>query len=354
MTRHGIAGRSGHGVPRPWKSAASAAGAGQSIRGLARLSEPFVPQGLFSTTVPRVVRRLPGEIREADTPRLDGSIPGAEHPNHDAMQEEPSPMPSSSLFDLSGKVAIVTGGSRGIGRAICERMAEHGAKVVVSSRKLDACQAVVDAIKTKGGEAVAVACNIGRKEELQRLADDTIGRWGGVDILVCNAAINPHFGPAMTMPDEIFDKMMATNVKSNLWLSHMCIPSMEQRGGGAIVIISSIGGYRGSVKLGAYAITKAADLQLARNLAVEWGPKNIRVNCIAPGLIRTDFARALWEDPVNYRKRTRDTPLQRIGEPDEIAGAAVFLASPAGSFTTGQSIVIDGGVLAGAPAVAEE
>jgi NAD(P)-dependent dehydrogenase (short-subunit alcohol dehydrogenase family) len=263
-------------------------------------------------------------------------------------------MPGPSLFDLSGKVAIVTGGSRGIGRAIAERLAEHGAKVVVSSRKLDACQAVVDGIKAKGGEAFAFACNIGRKPELQALADETLKRYGGVDILICNAAINPHFGPAMGIPDEIFDKMMATNVKSNMWLSHMCIPSMEERGGGAIIIVSSIGGYRGSTNLGAYAITKAADLQLARNLACEWGPKNVRVNCIAPGLIRTDFARALWEDPVNYKKRTRDTPLKRIGEPDEIAGAAVFLASPAGSFMTGQSIVIDGGVLAGSPPNAED
>lgn len=263
-------------------------------------------------------------------------------------------MPSSSLFDLSGKVAVVTGGSRGIGRAICERMAEHGARVVVSSRKLDACQVVVDAIKAKGGEAVAVACNIGRKPELQAMVDRTLEAYGGVDILVCNAAINPHFGPAMGIPDDVFDKMMATNVKSNMWLSHMCIPSMEARGGGAIVIVSSIGGYRGSVNLGAYAITKAADLQLARNLAVEWGPKNIRVNCIAPGLVRTDFARALWEDPVNYKKRTRETPLKRIGEPDEIAGAAIYLASPAGSFMTGQSIVVDGGVLAGQPAGAED
>jgi len=263
-------------------------------------------------------------------------------------------MPAPALFDLTGKVAIVTGGSRGIGRAICERLAEHGAKVVVSSRKLDACQVVVDGIVAKGGTAMAVACNIGRKPELQALVDAATAEWGGVDILVANAAINPHFGPAMDIPDEIFDKMMGTNVKSNMWLSHMVIPSMKARGGGAIVIISSIGGFKGSVKLGAYAITKAADLQLARNLACEWGPDNIRVNCIAPGLVRTDFARALWEDPVNYKKRTRDTPLKRIGEPDEIAGAAVFLASPAGSFMTGQSMVIDGGVLCGAPANAED
>ncbi|HYZ32791.1 MAG TPA: SDR family oxidoreductase [Crenalkalicoccus sp.] len=263
-------------------------------------------------------------------------------------------MPSSSLFDLTGKVAIVTGASRGIGRAIAERMAEHGAKVVISSRKLDACQAVVEAIQARGGEAFAQACNIGRKEELQALVDATLARWGGVDVLVCNAAINPYFGPGAGIPDEVFDKMMATNVKSNMWLAHMCVPSMRSRGGGAIIIISSIGGYRGSTHLGAYAITKAADLQLARNLAVEWGPANIRVNCISPGLVRTEFARALWENPEIYRKRTRDTPLKRIGEPDEIAGAAVFLAAPAGSFMTGQSIVIDGGVLAGSPVVPDE
>jgi len=263
-------------------------------------------------------------------------------------------MRGSELFDLSGHVAVVTGGSRGIGRAIAERMAEHGAKVVVSSRKLDACQIVVDAIAAKGGEAVAVACNIGRKPELEALVAATTERWGGVDTLVCNAAINPHFGPMTTLPDDVFDKMMSTNVKSNLWLSQMCAPSMAARGGGSIVIISSIGGYRGSTKLGVYAITKAADIQLARNLAVEWGPQNIRVNCIAPGLIRTDFARALWEDAVNLRKRTRDTPLLRIGEPDEIAGCAVMLAGPAGRFLTGQSIVIDGGVLCGSPGVEKE
>jgi len=258
-----------------------------------------------------------------------------------------------TLFDLTGKTAIVTGASRGIGRAIAERLAEHGAQVVISSRKLDACQEVADAIAAKGGQAIALACNIGRKPECQALIDGTLAQWGKIDILVCNAAINPHFGPAMTMPDEIFDKIMASNIKSNLWLSHMVIPGMAERGGGAIIIVSSIGGFRGSPVLGAYAISKAADMQLVRNLAVEWGQKNIRANAIAPGLIRTDFARALWENPDIYRKRTRDTPLQRIGEPDEIAGAAVFLASPAAGFMTGQTIVIDGGVLAGTPMPAD-
>ncbi|WP_419897327.1 SDR family NAD(P)-dependent oxidoreductase [Roseomonas sp. USHLN139] len=259
-----------------------------------------------------------------------------------------------SLFDLTGMVAIVTGASRGIGRAIAERMAQQGAKVVVSSRKIDACQEVVDGIVARGGEAIAVACNIGRKPELQALVDATLAKWGRIDSLVCNAAINPHFGPAIDMPDEAFDKIMASNVKSNLWLAHMALPGMAAQGGGSVIIVSSIGGLRGSPVLGGYGISKAADMQLARNLAVEWGPRNIRANCIAPGLVRTDFARALWENPEIYRKRTRDTPLQRIGEPDEIAGAAVFLASRAGSFMTGQTIVIDGGIMAGPPMVGED
>jgi NAD(P)-dependent dehydrogenase (short-subunit alcohol dehydrogenase family) len=255
----------------------------------------------------------------------------------------------SSLFDLDGKTAIVTGASRGIGRAIAERMAEHGAKVVVSSRKLDACQQVVDAIRAKGGEAMAVACNIGRKPDCTALVEATRAAWNSIDVLVCNAAINPYFGPAAGIEDEVFDKIMSSNIKSNLWLSNMVIPGMAERGGGAIIIVSSIGGFRGSPVLGAYAISKAADMQLARNIAIEWGHKNIRANAIAPGLVRTDFARALWENPEIYRKRTRDTALKRIGEPDEIAGAAIFLASPAGSFMTGQTITIDGGVCAGTP-----
>ncbi len=254
----------------------------------------------------------------------------------------------SSLFDLTGKVAIVTGSTKGIGLAIATRMAEHGATVVISSRKPDACEAVAAGIRAKAGKAVVIPCHIGRKQELQALVDGTVAECGGIDILVENAAVNPYLGPSAAMPDEAFDRVMGSNVRSNVWLANMAIPHMTARGGGAVIIISSIGGLRGSAQLGAYAISKAADMQLARNIAVEWGPKNIRANAIAPGLVRTDFARALWEDPALYRKRTRDTPLQRIGEPDEIAGAAVFLASAAGSFTTGQTIVIDGGVTAGA------
>jgi NAD(P)-dependent dehydrogenase (short-subunit alcohol dehydrogenase family) len=256
-------------------------------------------------------------------------------------------MGAASLFDLSNKVAVVTGSSRGIGRAIVERMAEHGAKVVVSSRKLDACEAVVSGITAKGGTAVAHACNISRKEELQQLVDATLSKWGGIDVLVCNAAVNPYFGPSIDTPDEAYDKVMSSNVRSNFWLTNMALPHMAQRGGGSVIIVSSVAGLMGSPTLGVYGISKAADMALARNICVEWGAKNVRANCIAPGLVRTDFARALWENPEIYAKAVKMYPLGRIGEPDEIAGAAVFLAGPSGAFMTGQTIVIDGGGVVG-------
>jgi NAD(P)-dependent dehydrogenase (short-subunit alcohol dehydrogenase family) len=256
-------------------------------------------------------------------------------------------MAVSSLFDLSNKVAIVTGSSRGIGRAIAERMAEHGAKVVVTSRKLDACEEVVTSITSNGGTAFAHPCNIGRKEDLQQLVDTTLAKWGGIDVLVCNAAVNPYFGPSIDMPDEAYDKVMNSNVRSNFWLANMVLPHLAQRGGGSVIIVSSIAGLLGSPTLGVYGISKAADMALARNICVEWGPKNVRANCIAPGLVRTDFAKALWENKETYEKTVKVYPLRRIGEPDEIAGAAVFLAGPSGSFMTGQTIVIDGGGVVG-------
>lgn len=256
-------------------------------------------------------------------------------------------MAVSSLFDLQGKVAVVTGSSRGIGRAIAERLAEHGAKVVVTSRKLDACEEVVSAIHAKGGEAFAHACNISRKEDLQGLVNAAIQKWGGIDVLVCNAAVNPYYGPSINMPDDAYDKVMNSNVRSNFWLCNMVLPQMAERGGGAIVVVSSIAGILGSPTLGVYGISKAADMALVRNICVEWGPKNIRANCIAPGLVRTDFARTLWENPETYAQTVKAYPLRRIGEPDEIAGAAVFLAGPSGSFMTGQTIVIDGGGVVG-------
>jgi NAD(P)-dependent dehydrogenase (short-subunit alcohol dehydrogenase family) len=249
-----------------------------------------------------------------------------------------------SPFDLTGKVALITGSSRGIGRSIAEIMAGLGARVVVSSRKAEACEPVAADIRAAGGEAMVVPCNISRKAEVQNLVEESARRLGPIDILVCNAAVNPVYGPMGELSDEAFDKVMGANVKSNLWLCNLAIPGMAERGGGAVVIVSSIAGLRGTEMIGAYGISKAADFALARNLAVEWGPRNVRVNCIAPGLIRTDFARALWEDEGRLARRNEATPLRRIGVPSEIGGIAAFLASPAASFITGQVIVADGGV----------
>jgi len=251
-----------------------------------------------------------------------------------------------SLFSLAGKVAIVTGSSRGIGRAIAERLAEHGAKVVISSRKPEPCAEVRDAINAAhgAGAAISIPANISSKEELRHLVEETTRQLGRVDIVVCNAASNPYYGPLAGIEDDQFRKVLENNVIANHWLINFAVPQMIERKEGSIIIVSSIGGLRGSPVIGAYNVSKAADFQLARNLAVEYGPHNVRVNCIAPGLIKTDFARALWEDPENLRRRTESTPLRRIGDPDEIAGAAVFLASRAGAFMTGQSLVIDGGV----------
>lgn len=252
------------------------------------------------------------------------------------------------MFDLTGKVAIITGSSRGIGKSIAEQMAFHGANVVISSRKADACDKVVEAIngsiKDGSGEAFATPCNISHKHELQNLVEQTISHFGKIDILVCNAALSLHYGPLSGISDAAFDKMMSSNIKSNHWLCQMVLPGMVEREDGVIIIVSSIGGLQGSAELGMYGITKAADMALVRNLAIEYGPKNIRVNTIAPGLIRTDFSRAFIESGEKFNKRLADTPLRRIGEPDEVAGLAVFLASKAGGFTTGQTFIIDGGV----------
>jgi len=256
----------------------------------------------------------------------------------------------STLFDLSGQVAIVTGSSRGIGKAIAERLAEHGAHVVISSRKAEPCQAVADEINARypsasgRPRAIVVPANISSKEALQHLADETLRQFGRVDILVCNAASNPYYGPQAGITDDQFRKILDNNIVANHWLIGMVAPQMVERKAGSIIIVSSIGGLRGSTVIGAYCISKAADMQLARNLAHEFGPDNVRVNCIAPGLIKTDFAKALWEDPVRIEAANKSVPLRRIGEPHEIAGAVVFLASSASSFMTGQTIVLDGGV----------
>ena len=248
-------------------------------------------------------------------------------------------------FDLTGKVAVITGSSRGIGRASAELLAKLGAKVVISSRKADACEAVADGIRKAGGDAHVIACNISRREEVNQLISGTLQHYGKIDILVCNAAVNPYFGPLLDITDEAFDKIMNANVKSNIWLCALVIPAMAARGKGSVVIISSIGGLRGSTVIGAYGISKAADFSLCRSLAGEWGPQGVRVNCVAPGLVKTDFAKALWEDQERLKQRCATTPLRRIGEPDEIAGAVAYLSSDASSFMTGQTIVVDGGAI---------
>ncbi len=248
------------------------------------------------------------------------------------------------IFDLTGKTAVITGSSKGIGRAIAEQMALAGANVVISSRKAPACEEVARGIVAAGGKAVSIPAHIGDKAALQNLVAKTHAAFGKIDVLVCNAAVNPYYGPLNEISDEAFDRIMASNIKSNLWLCGMVMPEMAERKDGSMIIISSIGGLRGTPVLGAYAISKAADMQLARNLAVEWGKHNIRVNAIAPGLVKTDFAKALWDNPDTLAATLRQSPLARIGDPVDIAGTAILLASEAGKFITGQTIVVDGGV----------
>lgn len=251
-----------------------------------------------------------------------------------------------SLFDMTGKVAIITGSSRGIGQAIAEEMAGQGAKVAISSRNIEDCEAVAAGINAKHpGAAIAVASTLSSKESLQNLVDETRKAFGKVDVLVCNAASNPHYGPMATITDEQLRKALDHNIVSQHWLIQMVVPEMIERKSGSIVIVSSIAGLRGSPILGAYAITKAADIQMTKNLAREYGPYNVRINSIAPGLVKTDFAKALWENSENLKASTSGAALGRIGEPREIAGAAVYLASDASSFMTGQTIVVDGGVV---------
>jgi NAD(P)-dependent dehydrogenase (short-subunit alcohol dehydrogenase family) len=254
------------------------------------------------------------------------------------------------MFELKDQVAIVTGASRGIGRAIAMDIARAGARVMVSSRKLEACAAVVDEIRAFGGEAAAVACNISDKAQLQTLVDTAVETWGRLDIVVCNAAVNPYFGPMSAMPDDAYDKVMNTNVRSNFWLCNMAAPHMVANQGGSFIIVSSIGGGQGSATLGVYGISKAADYALTRNLAIEWGPRGLRANCIAPGLIKTDFSKALWKNPELLANVERGTPVRRIGLPEDVGGVAVFLASREAAYITGQVLVVDGGITVKEPA----
>lgn len=254
-------------------------------------------------------------------------------------------MSNATMFDLSGKVAVVTGGSRGIGRSICEQMAAHGAKVVVSSRKLPACEEVVKGIKANGGEAVAVAASISDTAQLEALVAVARKTYGKVDIMVCNAASNPYFGPLSGLKEQVFLKIMQNNVMSNIALMNMVGPEMAERKDGVFIIVSSIGGLVGSAHIAAYNMSKAADINLVKSLAMEWGKHNIRVNCIAPGLIQTNFAKALWDSPEIRKANESKAALKRIGQPDDIGGVAVFLASKAGNFVCGQTIIADGGVI---------
>src|SRR6185295_17581344 len=260
------------------------------------------------------------------------------------LSQRRSAMAVPSLFDLTGQVAIVTGSTKGIGKSIAEELGKAGAKVVISSRKADACEATRAELAQKGLTVMAQPCNVGRKEEVSALVAAANKAWGRIDIMVCNAAVNPYYGPLGGLSDEAFDKIMNSNVKSNLWLANLVIPGMAERGGGSVIMVGSIAGLKANTIIGAYGISKAADHMLVKNLAAEWGPKNVRVNAIAPGLVKTDFAKALWEDDKLRTAREQATPLRRIGDPQDIGGIAVFLASKAAAFMTGQCIVADGGV----------
>lgn len=252
---------------------------------------------------------------------------------------------STELFDLTGQVALLTGASKGMGYAMAEGLAEHGAKVVVSSRKLDQCEAACAEINNKCGEgsAIAIACNIGYKEQLQALVDETHDRLGPIDTLIANAGVNPFYGKMSEIPDDAFDKIMNSNVRSNHWLCHMVAPDMVAKGSGSMAITSSTGAFSASEMLGTYAISKLADIGLVRNLALEYGPSGVRVNAICPGLVKTDFARALWDNPEAKANAETNTPLRRLGEADDFKGIAVFLASQGSAFMTGQALTVCGG-----------
>ena len=250
----------------------------------------------------------------------------------------------NNFFSLKNKVAVITGSSRGIGKGIGLRFSELGAKIIVSSRKIDACEKVVREITNAGGLASAFECNISNKSSCQELINFAQKKYGKIDILVCNAASNPYYGDLADIPDESFEKIMNNNVKSNLWLCKNVIPHLKKNKSGSIIIISSIAGLQGVENLGAYSISKTADIGLIRSLAVELGKYNITVNGLCPGIIKTDFAKALWENPDILKDVESYAPLKRIGTTDEVAGAAILLASKPGSFITGQVITMDGGI----------
>ena len=250
---------------------------------------------------------------------------------------------ASPLFDLRGKVAIVTGSSRGLGLASAAGMAEHGAKVVISGRKADACDAAVAQIEAAGGEAMAIPCNIGRKEEVQHLVGAALAKWGRIDIVMANAAIHPWVGSVLDLKDETFNKFMQVNVQSHIWLAQLTVPGMLERGYGRFIVVASVVGLLGDPVTGTYGLTKAADMQFVRNMATEFASRGVTANCIAPGTFKTEMARSQWEDEAQAKWYYERNPSKRFGEVQEIAGLAVLLASPSGGYINGQTIAVDGG-----------
>ena len=244
---------------------------------------------------------------------------------------------------LDGRVAIVTGASKGIGEAIARALAEYGARVVVSSRKQEAVDAVADSIRAGGGEALGVAAHAGDPAQLGRLVDAAVARWGGVDVVVNKAATNPVFGPVVEQGAEAFAKIMAVNVQGPLELARLAYPHMKARGGGSVVNISSIGGLTPEPGLGLYSVSKAALVSLTKVLAAEWGPDNVRANVVCPGLIKTKFSEALWSNDRIVRQMMALQPIKRVGEPEDVAGLVLFLASDAAAYCTGGVYTADGG-----------
>ncbi len=251
----------------------------------------------------------------------------------------------TKLFDLTGRVALLTGASRGMGRAMAEALAAHGATVVISSRKQDQLDAAAAEINAAiGADRVhAIAANAGRQAELEALVEQTRSVAGPIDIVIGNAGVNPHYGPISEIPDDAFQKIMTTNVQANLWLSRLVVSDMKAKGRGSLIFTSSIGAFKPSPTLGVYGISKLALLGLVRNLALEFGPDGIRANAICPGVVRTEFARALWDNPEAEEKANSQIPLRRLGEPEDFAGIATFLASDASSYMTGQALTVCGG-----------
>lgn len=249
------------------------------------------------------------------------------------------------LFDLTGRVAVLTGASKGMGLHMAKALAAHGATVVISARKQDQLDGAAAEINAATGaeRAIPVACNVGYKDQLQALVDTARDRAGPIDIVVGNAGVNPYYGPTSEIPDDAYEKTMAANVQSNLWLARMVVPDMVAKKNGSMMFTSSIGAFKPSVMLGTYGMSKLALIGLVRNLAAEFGPEGVRFNAICPGLVKTDFARELWDNPKVEERIKNEIPLRRLGEPEDFEGLAVFLASDASRYMTGQALTVCGG-----------